>query len=116
MIKPTLVISQLKNPWRSITKGLDCWFIPHVQWKVNNDECLSFWKGASNEKSPLSLYRPRLYVLSQNQIDSVKDTWNTIDLDLDLQPRRSTMRSFEVQQWNELKTYLSSPLEYQWPF
>lgn len=36
-------------------KGLD-WFLAQVNWKVNNMENLSFWEGAWNRKSSLSLY------------------------------------------------------------
>lgn len=38
-----------------------------VNWKINDGESLSSVKGASNEKSPISLYRPWLFALSNIQ-------------------------------------------------
>lgn len=75
--------NSLKAPWRSIIKGMD-WCLSHTCWKFNNGKYISFWNGSWTEKSPLSLYKPRLYALSNLQKGSVKDLWNPNTLDWDI--------------------------------
>lgn len=50
----------------------------------------------------------RSYALSNNKWGSIREMWNASVLDWDLHPRR-TLRSLELQQWNELKASLTAP-------
>ena len=87
--------SSLRASWRSFIKGID-WFPANVKWQLNNGEKISFWYGSWNEKSLLSLYKPRLFALSNLQNGSVKDMWNSQLQDWDFHPRRP-LRSIKTQ-------------------
>ncbi|KAA0056929.1 LINE-1 retrotransposable element ORF2 protein [Cucumis melo var. makuwa] len=96
-----------KSPWRLIIEGND-WFLPHIAWKINNGETVSFWNGFWHEKSPLATFAPRLFALSNIQQGSVKDHWRKASSDWNFQPRRP-MRSHEVHLWDVPETSFSAP-------
>lgn len=62
-----------------------------------------------HQNSPFSTHYPRLYAITTKQKNLIKDMWNPDSLDWDLFPRRQ-LRSWESSHWNELKTFISSPI------
>ena len=99
--------SRSKAPWHSIIKIVD-WYNSNIRWKIRNGERTSFWHDIWHINNPLNIHYPILYSLSKEKDCCIKDMWNSETFGWNLQPRRP-LRSWEVDQWNELLSSFLAP-------
>ncbi|TYK10356.1 LINE-1 retrotransposable element ORF2 protein [Cucumis melo var. makuwa] len=106
---PVSTYKSIEKSWRNFFwKNLSETHKLHlVSWKIKNGRNFSFWHSHWHQNSPLSLHYPRLFALSTNQDNSIKDMWNTTLMDWDLKPRRQ-LRDWEHPLWAELKNSLNA--------
>ena len=70
---------------------------------------ISFWHDKWNTKALLAFYAPRLYALYKIENGNVKDVWNPVTNDWDIQINHP-LREHENQLWDDIKSGLTVPL------